>query len=80
MQAGLEDFLIDELLKVIGRYRRRVGIGGNHEALALVDANFELEVAHAHAIAVEQAARIALADRFVLAVHVDTPLLLMSAR
>ena len=41
------------------------------EALALVDADLEFEVAHAHAIAVEKAPRIALANGFHFAIHVD---------
>jgi len=51
--------------------RLTVWVERHHEALTLVDRDFEFEVTHAHAVAVEQAPRIAPADRFYFAVHVD---------
>ena len=70
LHAGLEHFLVHELLEVAGRDRGFLGLQRHGQALALVDMNLEFEVAHAHAIAVEQAARVALADRFAFVVHV----------
>ncbi len=47
-------------------------LGWRHDqALALVERHPELEFAHAQPVAIEQAARIALADRCLLVIHKD---------
>ena len=44
LHAGLEDFLVDKLLEMIGRDRLLVGVQRHRQALALVDTDLELEV------------------------------------
>ncbi len=68
--AGLEFLFGYQALDVVGNNGHRLG-WRHGQALALIQRHPELELAHAQPVAVEQAARVALADRRLLVIDKD---------